>query len=115
LRIVPVHYVELVKVETALAVCSVDLSLFDLPAADYVMSLSITNSWARRLLPAWWGWGRGESLVYNIDLSVAVPLLISLRYVYSYVLAFCGLVVRVLGYRSGGPGSIPGTTSKKKK
>jgi hypothetical protein len=29
----------------------------------------------------------------------------------------CGLVVRVLGYRSGGPGSIPGTTrfSEKKK
>jgi hypothetical protein len=29
----------------------------------------------------------------------------------------CGLVVRVLGYRSGGPGSIPGTTrfSRKKK
>jgi hypothetical protein len=26
---------------------------------------------------------------------------------------FCGLVVRVLGYRSGGPGSIPGTTKKK--
>jgi hypothetical protein len=26
----------------------------------------------------------------------------------------CGLVVRVLGYRSGGPGSIPGTTKKKK-
>jgi hypothetical protein len=25
----------------------------------------------------------------------------------------CGLVVRVLGYRSGGPGSIPGTTNKK--
>jgi hypothetical protein len=24
-----------------------------------------------------------------------------------------GLVVRVLGYRSGGPGSIPGTTIKK--
>jgi hypothetical protein len=22
----------------------------------------------------------------------------------------CGLMVRVLGYRSGGPGSIPGTT-----
>jgi hypothetical protein len=29
----------------------------------------------------------------------------------------CGLVVRVLGYRSGGPGSIPGTTrfSEKKR
>jgi hypothetical protein len=26
---------------------------------------------------------------------------------------FCGLVVRVLGYRSGSPGSIPGTTRKK--
>jgi hypothetical protein len=27
----------------------------------------------------------------------------------------CGLVVRVLGYRSGGPGSIPGTIRKQKK
>jgi hypothetical protein len=26
----------------------------------------------------------------------------------------CGLVVRVLFYKSGGPGSIPGTTRKKK-
>jgi hypothetical protein len=26
----------------------------------------------------------------------------------------CGLVVRVHGYRSGGPGSIPGTTRRKK-
>jgi hypothetical protein len=26
----------------------------------------------------------------------------------------CGLVVRVLGHRSGGPGSIPGTTRKKR-
>jgi hypothetical protein len=25
----------------------------------------------------------------------------------------CGLVARVLGYRSGSPGSIPGTTRKK--
>jgi hypothetical protein len=25
----------------------------------------------------------------------------------------CGLVVRVLGYRSGGPGSIPGTIRNK--
>jgi hypothetical protein len=25
----------------------------------------------------------------------------------------CGLMVRVLGYRCGGPGSIPGTTRKK--
>jgi hypothetical protein len=26
----------------------------------------------------------------------------------------CSLVARVLGYRSGGPGSIPGTAKKKK-
>jgi hypothetical protein len=26
----------------------------------------------------------------------------------------CGLVIRVLGYRSGGPGSIPGTTKEKR-
>jgi hypothetical protein len=29
-------------------------------------------------------------------------------------LFLCGLVVIVLGYISGGPGSIPGTTRKKK-
>jgi hypothetical protein len=33
---------------------------------------------------------------------------------YSYMDRLCGLVVRVLGYRSGGPGSIPGTNRKKK-
>jgi hypothetical protein len=27
--------------------------------------------------------------------------------------SLCGLVVRVLSYRSGGPGSIPGTTRKR--
>jgi hypothetical protein len=34
-------------------------------------------------------------------------------YVCMYVCMYdrlCGLVARVLGYRSGGPGSIPGTT-----
>jgi hypothetical protein len=36
--------------------------------------------------------------------------------IYEYVREadlLCGLVVRILGYRSGGPGSIPGTTRKK--
>jgi hypothetical protein len=32
---------------------------------------------------------------------------------YYYYDRLCGLVVRVLGYRSGGPVSIPGTTRKK--
>jgi hypothetical protein len=31
---------------------------------------------------------------------------------YTNVDRLCGLLVRVLGYRSGGPGSIPGTTRK---
>jgi hypothetical protein len=35
-------------------------------------------------------------------------------YIYIYIYdRLCGLVVRVLGYRSGGPGSIPSTTRKK--
>jgi hypothetical protein len=29
------------------------------------------------------------------------------------IILVCGLVVRVLGYRSGGPGSIPGHYKKK--
>jgi hypothetical protein len=32
---------------------------------------------------------------------------------YRFVYRICGLVIRVLGYRSGGPGSILGTTRKK--
>jgi hypothetical protein len=43
---------------------------------------------------------------YNGDFNI-FPL-------YKYYNSLCGLVVRVLGYRSGGPGSIPGTTRKKK-
>jgi hypothetical protein len=38
---------------------------------------------------------------------------------FGFITSLCGLVVRVLGYRSGGLGSIPGTTrsseEKKKK
>jgi hypothetical protein len=37
---------------------------------------------------------------------------ICLKYCF-YFDSLCGLVVRVLGYRSGNPGSIPGTTRKK--
>jgi hypothetical protein len=37
-------------------------------------------------------------------------LVAHLRFVSSFFDRLCGLVVRVLGYRFGGPGSIPGTT-----
>jgi hypothetical protein len=43
------------------------------------------------------------------------PLLFKIRRIYSNRDHLCGLVVRVLGYRSGDPGSIPGTTRKKKR
>jgi hypothetical protein len=41
----------------------------------------------------------------------------SFKIFYNFFDRLCGLVVRVLGYRSGDPGSIPGTTrfSEKKK
>jgi hypothetical protein len=40
---------------------------------------------------------------------------ITFIYIYIYIYdRLCGLVVRVLGYRSGGPGSIPETNRKKK-
>jgi hypothetical protein len=38
----------------------------------------------------------------------------SMNKIYKITDRLCGLVVRVLGYRSGDPGSIPGTTKKKK-
>jgi hypothetical protein len=44
---------------------------------------------------------------YRLE-AVAVIILIS--FYMSWRDRLCGLVVRVLGYRSGGPGSIPGTT-----
>jgi hypothetical protein len=49
-------------------------------------------------------------------LRIREGLLYYCYYYYCYfqlVDRLCGLVVRVLGYRSGGPGSIAGTTRKK--
>jgi hypothetical protein len=41
--------------------------------------------------------------------------LCSCVYIYIYFYdRLCGLVIRILGYRSGGPGSITGTARKKK-
>jgi hypothetical protein len=40
--------------------------------------------------------------------------MLPLFYTLHFTDRLCGLVVRVLGYRSGVPGSIPGTTKKKK-
>jgi hypothetical protein len=45
--------------------------------------------------------------------SFPISYAFSFDYIYISLDRLCGLVVRVLGYRSGGPASIPGTTSKK--
>jgi hypothetical protein len=58
-----------------------------------------------------------------VCVCVCVRIYISFLFIYIYIYIYiyikmdrlCGLVVRVLGYRSGGPGSIPGTNRKKKK
>jgi hypothetical protein len=48
---------------------------------------------------------------------VTVSTMVNVRLIYILYIyttdRLCVLVVRVLGYRSGGPGSIPGTTRKK--
>jgi hypothetical protein len=44
--------------------------------------------------------------------TISFPLIIIIRECSIYD-RICGLVVRDLDYRSGGPGSIPGTTRKK--
>jgi hypothetical protein len=68
------------------------------------------------------GFGRytcGVLTCYNCPLLVTSSLLARHRALCKYVQnetkndRLCGLVARVLGYRSGGPGSIPGTTKKK--
>jgi hypothetical protein len=48
----------------------------------------------------------------NLTILKRVNLIYKYIYIYIYD-RLCGLVVRVLGYRSGGPGSIHGTTRKK--
>jgi hypothetical protein len=54
-----------------------------------------------------------SDIIKDFDLLLAIS--ISLFHDTETVEAdrLCGLVVRVLGYRSGGPSSIPGTTRKK--
>jgi hypothetical protein len=60
--------------------------------------------------PIWWP-SSGES--YEIHILYMCILFIYIYFIYILYDRLCGLVVRVLGYRSGGLGSIPGTTNKK--
>jgi hypothetical protein len=51
-------------------------------------------------------WEKPQIKVRNISLVLV--------FIWIPIDCLCGLVVRVLGYRSGDPGAIPGTTRKKK-
>jgi hypothetical protein len=85
----------------------------DLPKIERALEYIPSPLWAERFfVPTW---------VYEYFLLKARidRVCFKTRHLYSVQLIrimdrLCGLVVRVLGYRSGGPGSIPGTTRKKK-
>jgi hypothetical protein len=59
-----------------------------------------------------YGKKNASSLVSAADRCVVAATLLDSKCYYAGD-RLCGLVVRVLGYRSGGPGSIHGTTRKK--
>jgi hypothetical protein len=52
------------------------------------------------------------TLVYASSVRCS-DITVIIRHTSSLIDRLCGLVVRALAYRSGGPGSIPGTTIKK--
>jgi hypothetical protein len=60
--------------------------------------------------PSWRLFTYSYSLVFILFICSS-PLFLQCCYPHDRL---CGLVFRVLGYKSGGPGSIPGTTRKKK-
>jgi hypothetical protein len=49
----------------------------------------------------------------DVGLFVMKMVYLELSFIGEVLDHLCGLVVRVVGYRYGGPGSIPGTTRKK--
>jgi hypothetical protein len=46
----------------------------------------------------------------GFDCSVVVVVIIIIIIIIIIIMDFCGVVIRVPGYRSRGPGSIPGVT-----
>jgi hypothetical protein len=55
---------------------------------------------------------RKLNLTFHKTLLLIIEILLQFLSVFVLSYRLCGLVVRVLGYRSEGPGSIPGTTRK---
>jgi hypothetical protein len=54
-----------------------------------------------------------KTVAVCFKMLVEILIRCELNFILTLSKSFCCLVVRVLGYRSGGLGSIPGTTRKK--
>jgi hypothetical protein len=130
------HYVDTIPHRcfntTNITICTITTDLSGLSAFNLLRSLEIhdvcyASSNFKAVLH-----GVGHSLTdlklvlcWNVDpqdIIALCPSLANLRLIRFSILYLhtdtpldhlCGLVVRVLGYRTGGPGSIPGTTRKK--
>jgi hypothetical protein len=74
-------------------------------------SKSLGMSTSRQQIHTWLPRRNTQRFIYSLAIRMGIPYFI--QFVCSMPQILCGLVVRVLGYRSGGPGSIPGTTRKK--
>jgi hypothetical protein len=59
-------------------------------------------------------WGTVSGIIFLLTVTYEQIYKLSITWSSKLLDRLCGLVVTVLGYRSRGPGSIPGTTRKKK-
>jgi hypothetical protein len=97
----------LVEVETAVE-CLTNVSTASaageglINRVDLCVGLSVQHPRPRTVKVTRYGYRTGSNASTVSDFSLNIFVFYS------------GLVVRILGYRSGGPGSIPGTTKEKK-
>jgi hypothetical protein len=76
---------------------------------SYLWSRKWTLSWVRK-------WTAMLCFLFFLcfwHVLTIVKFIVAFIVLFIFLDRLCGLVVRVLGYRSGGPGSIPGTIRKK--
>jgi hypothetical protein len=76
------------------------------PLLQWLPQTKTKSTWISSTIPAFVG--------ETVDSGTREGLIPTIFHYCLFNHRLCGLVVRVLGYRSGGPGSITGTTTKKK-
>jgi hypothetical protein len=77
-----------------------------LPVIRYLLIMSVATKFRTEL--------SSFSCRVNVGGRCVFPIQMNFYWHRTIFDRLCGLVVRVLGYRSGGQGSIPGTTRKRK-